>query len=249
MNKVLYRSKRFFKQNGSTILTCVGALGVVATAIMAAKAASKASRLLELAEDEKGEDLTKLESIKVAGPVYIPTFVVGTATIACIFGANVLSKSQQASLISAYALLDSSYKDYKKKVEELYGEGADAHVRNEIAKDKYDDLDIQFDDDKQLFYDDFSGRYFESTMADVVKAEYVVNKKIRECGGAYLNEFYEPLGIDTDYGYELGWSTGRLQDSWREWLDFVHEEVVMDDGLECCIIRMDVEPVIDFHYY
>lgn len=249
MNKLLYQSKKFFKQNGSTILTCVGAVGVVVTAVMTAKATPKATRLLELAEEEKGEDLTKLESIKVAGPVYIPTVVVGAATITCIFGANVLNKRQQASLVSAYALLDSSYKDYKKKVDELYGEEAGVRVRKELAKDKYDDLNIEFDDDKQLFYDDFSGRYFESTMADVIKAEYTVNKKIREWGGAYLNEFYEPLGIDTDYGCQLGWSTGRLQDSWREWLDFEHEEVVMDDGLECCIIRIAIEPVIDFQYY
>ena len=152
--------------------------------------------------------------------------------------------------MSAYALLDSSYKDYKKKVEELYGDDADIRVRSEIAKDKYEDLDdVEFEDDKQLFYDEFSGRMFRSTLADVVKAEYAVNKKIREWGGAYLNEFYEPLGIDTDYGCELGWSTGRLQDSWAEWLDFEHEKHIMDDGLECTFIKMIIEPVIDFQYY
>lgn len=251
MNKLLYQSKRFFKQNGSTILTCVGAIGVIATAVMTAKASPKATRLLEIAEEEKGEELTKLESIKVAGPVYIPTVVVGAATITCIFGANILNKRQQASLISAYALLDSSYKDYKKKVDELYGEDAGVHIREEIAKDKYDDLDIKLDDDKQLFYDDFSGRYFESTMVDVVKAEYNINRQLNVNGGAYLNEFYEFLDIpQTPSGYELGWSTGILQSMyWAEWIEFDHTEVVMDDGLECCIITMRYEPVIDFAYY
>lgn len=249
MNKVLYQSKRFFKQNGSTILTCVGALGVVATAIMTAKATPKATRLLELAEDEKGEDLTKLESIKVAGPVYIPTFIVGTATITCIFGANVLNKRQQASLISAYALLDSSYKDYKKKVDELYGEEEGVHVREEIAKDKYDSS-VVFDDE-ELFYDEFSGRYFNSTMSNVIQAEYNLNRQIVLNGGAYLNEFYEFLDIPPiPAGIELGWSIGLLESNhWTEWLDFDHEKVVMDDGLECHIVKMRYEPMIDYAYY
>jgi hypothetical protein len=250
MNKMLHQSKRFFKQNGSAILTCVGAVGVVVTAVMTAKATPKATRLLELAEEEKGEDLTKLESIKVAGPVYIPAMVVGTATITCIFGANVLSKRQQASLVSAYALLDSSYKDYKKKVDELYGEEADVRVREEIAKDKYNDSNIEFEDE-ELFYDEFSGRYFNSTMAEVIQAEYDLNRQIALNGGAYLNEFYEFLDIPPiPAGMELGWSTSLLESHhWTSWLDFDHEKVVMDDGLECYIVKMRYEPMIDYAYY
>ena len=44
---------RFLKRNASTILTCVGAVGVVATSVMAVKATPKALILLEKA---KGED-------------------------------------------------------------------------------------------------------------------------------------------------------------------------------------------------
>lgn len=249
MNKMLHQSKRFFRQNGSTILTCVGAIGVVATAVMTAKATPKATRLLELAEEEKGEDLTKLESIKVAGPVYIPAMIVGTATVTCIFGANMLNKRQQASLISAYALLDSSYKDYKKKVDELYGEEAGVRVREEIAKDKYDSS-VVFEDE-ELFYDEFSGRYFNSTMAEVIQAEYNLNRQIALNGGAYLNEFYEFLDIPPiPAGMELGWSTSLLESHhWTSWLDFDHEKVVMDDGLECYIVKMRYEPMIDYAYY
>ena len=60
----------------------------------------------------------------------------------CIFGSNVLNKRQQASLASAYALLDTSFKEYKKKVIDLYNEEADIEIRNEIAKDKYEENDI-----------------------------------------------------------------------------------------------------------
>ena len=139
MNNLLSRSKLFCKRNGSTILTCIGGAGVVATTVLAVKATPKAIKLLEKAEEEKGEKLTKTEIVKVAGPVYIPTILSGASTIACIFGANILNKRKQASLMSAYALLDNSYKEYRGMVSELYGEEAEERIKSELAKDKYDE--------------------------------------------------------------------------------------------------------------
>ena len=251
MNKLLRQSKLFFKRNGSTILTCAGGVGAVATAVIAVKATPKALQLIEQAKEEKGEDLTKWEVVQVAGPSYIPAIAMGVGTLACIFGANVLNKNQQAAMMSAYALLDGSYKDYKKKVEELYGEEADRQVVESIAKDKYEEEDIEVTGDMQLFYDDFSGRYFESTMEKVIAAEYAINRKISLWGGADLNEFYEALDIpQVDYGKFLGWSSGLLMEmAWSDWLDFDHEKVVMDDGLECYIITMSSEPMYDYEYY
>ena len=116
MNNLIHRSKHFLSRNGSTILTIMGGVGVVATSVMAVKATPKALQLLDKAEQEKGEKLTKLETVKVAAPVYIPTVLIGTSTLICVFGANVLNKHKQASLASAYALIDTSFKEYKKKV-------------------------------------------------------------------------------------------------------------------------------------
>lgn len=252
MNNMLHHSKRFLKRNASTILTTVGALGVVGTSIATAKATTKASKLLEEAKKEKGEDLTKLEIVKTAAPVYIPAVLIGASTIACIFGANVLNKRHQAALVSAYALLDNSYKDYKKKVTEMYGEEADGDVRAELAKDKYDEKEVIEDetDGKILFYDEFSERYFEATVERVRDAEYELNREVAVGGAAYLNEFYDLLGIPrVDYGDHLGWSAFALVEMyWGAWVDFAHEKVVMDDGLECVIIRM-TEPIPDFEEY
>ena len=251
MNNFVQKSVKFVRKNASTILTCAGAAGAIATPIMAVKATPKAMRLIEEAKLEKGEDLTKLETVQVAGPVYIPTVLMGVSTLTCIFGANMLNKRQQAALISAYTLLDNSYKDYRKKVDELYGEGADRDVQNEIVKDKYDEYEIADLNGKQLYYDMFSERYFEATPEQVLSAEYEINKKISTWGGAELNEFYIALDIPpVDYGNYLGWSVGTLMDmSWESWLDFDKEKVVMDDGLECTIIRMNVEPMFDYEYY
>lgn len=251
MSSIAHRSKMFLSRNGSTILTCIGGVGVVATAVMAVKATPKAMALLDAAAAEKGEKLTKWETVTVAGPVYIPAIVTGAATIACIFSANALNKRQQATLTSAYALLNTTYQDYKKKTIELYGEEADEHIREEIAKDKYEEVDIVAEVGKRLFYDEFSGRYFESTMEKVIQAQYEINRKISQNSGAYLNEWYEALDLPpVDYGDGLGWCTGMLEAyQWGTWLEFAHKKVLIDDDLECIIITMSTEPIYDFEYY
>lgn len=251
MNKLLGRSKLFIKRNSSTILTCAGAAGVVGSVVLAVKATPKALALLEEAKVEKGEDLTKIEMVKVAGPAYIPTIAVAAGTLACIFGANALNKRQQAALMSAYALIDGSYKEYKGKVDELYGEEANKRVKEEIAKDKYEEADIQTVEDEDLYYDEYSGRYFNATKFTVQQAEYRINRDIQTQGYATLNDLYAYLDIEPiDGGDELGWSEGgNYERYWQSWLDFNHHHVVMDDGLECCILSMFEEPYLDYAEY
>ena len=251
MNKLVHRASLYVRRNAPTILTCVCSIGVVATSVMAVKATPKALQLLEEAKADKGDDLTKLEIVAVAGPAYIPAMVTGVATIACIFGANVLNQCQQVSLASAYALIDNSYKEYKKKVEELYGKEANAQVQQEIAKDKYKENNIQQEDDELLFYDEFSGRYFNATMERVLVAEYQVNRELHNAGRDTLNHFYELVGLDSiDGGAALGWSEGgNYERYWQSWLDFRHNKVVMDEGLECYIITMFEEPYVEFDDY
>lgn len=244
MNGLLNKSRIFVKRNSATILTCVGAAGVIATTVTAVKATPKAMLLLEKAKEEKGEELTKVETVKIAAPVYIPTMVLGATTLACIFGANVLSKKGQASLMSAYALADSSYKDYRKKVNELYGEEAGAQVRAELAKDKYEENPIRVEDGKRLYYDIYSMQYFESTPFEVQKAEYELNKALMIDDSVYLNDWYQQLGVDLlEHGYDFGWTTGSNMDNyWQTWIDFNHEKVIMDDGLECIVISFAQDP-------
>lgn len=249
MNNLLSKSQMFLKRNSATILTCVGAAGVIATTVTAVKATPKALILLEKAKEEKGEDLTKLETVKIAGPAYIPSVVLGVSTLACIFGANILNTRGQASLMSAYALVDSGYKDFRKKVDELYGEEAGAQVRAEIAKDKYEEQPIKMvEDGKRLYYDYYSEQYFEARPFDVQKAEYEVNRTLMMDDAVYLNEWYHQLGLKPlDHGDDFGWTTCANMDAyWQTWVDFHHEKVVMDDGLECIIITFMQDPYPDF---
>lgn len=255
MSNLLTISKRFVKKNSSTILTVLGAAGVVGTAVMAVKATPKAMELIELAEEEKGEELTKWEVVQVAGPTYIPSILLGTVTITSIFGANLLSRRTQASLMSAYALLDQTHKEYKNKVKELYGEDGDKLIRAAVAKDHYEEEDLEedqeeYDDGKALFYDEYSKRYYRVTKETQLRAEYEINKMLSQSGGASLNDYYDLLEIDReDYGEFMGWSSAQMYETyWDAWLYFHHTKVEMDDGIECYIVDF-TDPFIDYEDY
>lgn len=252
MNSLLSKSQLFVKRNSTTILSVVGAVGVVATTVTAVKATPKALLLLEQAKEEKGEPLTKLETVKIAGPVYLPSAVIGAGTIACIFGANVLSKRSQASLMSGYALIDGAYKDYRKKVDELYGNEAGEQVRAELAKDNYDETEHkQIEETNRLYYDFYSGRYFEATPYAVKRAEYEINRTLMLDDGVYLNEWYQLLDLEPlEHGWDFGWASCANSDMyWQTWIDFHHEVTTMDDGLECIIISFNQEPYPEFEDY
>lgn len=251
MSNLLTVSKRFMTKNGYTILTVLGAAGVVGTAVTAVKATPKAMKLLELAEEEKGEELSKWETLKTVTPQYIPAILIGTSTVACIFGAQILNKKHQAALISAYALLDQSYKEYKNKVKSMYGEDGDVDIRTSIAKDKYEEEAIdEYEDGKTLFYDKYSKRYYRVTKETQLRAEYEINKILSQSGGASLNDYYDLLGIDRkDYGEFIGWSSAQMYEMyWDGWLYFEHTKVDMDDGIECYIIDF-TEPFMEFDEY
>lgn len=135
--KILKRVGRQLYRSSPTILTVVASIGVIATTITAVQATPKAIKLLKEAELEKGENLTKLEIVRVAGLTYIPSVLLGVSTIACIFGANALNQKKQASLMSAYVMLNESYKQYRKSAKTVYGEDADDKIHAEMAKDAW----------------------------------------------------------------------------------------------------------------
>ena len=54
-------STRFWHRNASTVLTCLGGVGLVATTVLAIKATPKALQLIEEEKRKKGEELSKWE--------------------------------------------------------------------------------------------------------------------------------------------------------------------------------------------
>lgn len=243
------KAQVFLKKHSSTILTVVGSVGVIGTTVLAVKATPKAMSLINEAKEEKGCELTAIETVKVAWKPYIPATITGISTIACIFGANYLNTRTQASLMSAYALLDSSYREYIKKAEELTEDNQEVDIKREVIKSKFD-KNMPLHTEKELFFDYQSMRYFESTMEEVKRAEYIFNQNFAMSGFACVNELYDILGLErVDYGYQLGWSTVLNDDVYgHDGLKFEYEKVELDDGLECWIITTPCQPTLDYMY-
>lgn len=84
-----------------------------------------------------------------------------------------------------YALVDQSYKDYQRKLKELYGKEAHEKIMDALnvkkAEERYIYSSYMFGEcntyidepiPKTLFYEPYSDRFFESTIVDVMQAEY-----------------------------------------------------------------------------
>ncbi|MEG1523879.1 MAG: DUF6353 family protein [Clostridia bacterium] len=251
LQKAFYKSLAFLKRQAPTILTCLSGAGVIATSVLAVKATPKAVERLKEATEEKGEELTLIETIYTAGPVYISASATLLGTLICLFGANGLSKRQQASLLGAYALLEKSYQQYRKTVTDIYGEDAEARIHAEMAQDVYIsedgyslyDPETDKESDTVLFFDSYSQRWFTATLSAVINAEYHINRMLQIRGNTCINEFYTFLGIDeVSGGSEIGWSLGTLLDWGLSWLDFENRFIQMEGGMECYLISALIEP-------
>lgn len=254
LESFLKAAQRAVTKHAPEILTIAASVGVVITAVCSAKATSKANLLIE---KENSESMSTGEVAKVVWKAYIPTAISATATIGCMIGANVLNRRSQATLASAYMLLDNTYRSYRRKLIGLYGEDAHNKIVEEIAVEQAEKTniygsyllttcDMSSDDFSEpvLFYEEQSRRYFEAPIEQVLQAEYYLNRNYALRGAATLNEFYEFLGLaPTDDGDIKGWIQS---DEGTMWIDFNHRRTELDDGLSCYILEMPFEPILDF---
>lgn len=229
------------KKNSPSILSGFAVVGVVASAVMTGMATPKAMKKLEQAKKEQDTKLSILDTIVVAGPSYLPAIAVGTSTILCILGANILNIRQQASITSAYALLNSSFKEYRGKLIELHGEEMDKEIREEIVRtnSNYHQIFVDTPDQKVFFYEPFSKTYIERYEREIMDAEYHLNRNFIMRGYSPLNEFLTFLGIpESAMGDSCGWS---VCDGYC-WIDFEHNIMGTHEGLPCYSLDAIFEP-------
>lgn len=242
------------KRGAPTIFTVLGIAGVVATGILSARAANKTRNELQMTDFDEPEEWSVSKNFRYGWENYIPPIAVGVVTIICIASSDILNKRAQMSLTSAYALLHTSYNDYQRKNKELYGEEAHRKIIDSLAAEKAEDVYMsttgivsssclafndRADEETKLFYDSYAKRYFESTLSQVLEAEYHLNRDFTMGGDAVINNFYGLLGIEPiKDGDIIGWF---LSDELR-WIDFDHHKTVLDDGLEVYIIDFVFTP-------
>ena len=259
--------QKFIEKHSSAILTGISIIGVGVTTGLTIRSTIKAVKIVEKEKQDKTIFKTiyadnkpyqapivpkfdKKDIFLITWKEYIPVAISGLSTILCIIGIHNLNRRTQASLISAYALLDNTYKEYRKKIQEAYPDDPKViNFEHEIIKSKFD-KNMELDKDKQLFFDYQSMRYFESTLKEVKEAEQHLNDCLAEDGYVCLNEMYDFLELPkTPYGWQLGWSYIYSDTIYSEndiKLKFEYEPITMDDGLECTIITIKYPKSLEY---
>lgn len=261
MSKIFRKVSATMAKHSPEILTGVGIVGMVTTTVLAVKATPKA---LQLIEDEKnsrisdisGEEDIEFEEklpvkdiIKATWKCYAPAIVTGTASAACLIGANRAGARRAATFYAAYKLSESTLSDYKAKVVETIGEAQEKEIQDKVIEEKVSRLPVVQEDEiiatgqgEDLCIDLLSGRRFRSSMNSIEAAVNRLNKRLLSYDYVSLNEFYDELNLkNVKIGEILGWNMCR--DSLVE----ISFSTQLYNGKPHITIDYIVEPRYDYH--
>lgn len=244
LNVLIQNGKTVVNQNASTILTAVGVVGVVTTAVLTGRAAVKAEhlRIEEIAVN--GVVPTTKETIQKTWPCYIPPVASGVTTIGCIIAGHRLDAKKAAALAAAYGLSEKRLQEYKEKVLEKIGVNKEQAVRDELMQDRVNETpmsrEVIIGTGNVLCFDVYSGRYFESNVEEIRQAVNTVNSYILDHQYASLSHFYDEINIPpTGMSDEVGWKSDDL-------IDVGFSTVMSPDKRPCLAMDFHSRPTAEY---
>jgi hypothetical protein len=210
--------------NQSTILTGMGVTGVVTTVIFTTRATFKAAELIEReerkAQDSTGDleyELNTKAKVKLIWPLYIPPASVAVTTIAAIVMANHEASKKIAALTVASGISERALQEYKDKVIEKLGDKKAVDIRDSIAQDRVNKTPLNTREiiiagtGEVLCFDITTGRYFQSSVEEIRRAENKINFEIINHMYSSLSSFYDEIGLPpTPYSDTVGWNGNEL---------------------------------------
>ena len=250
-----HKAKFLLNDHSSTILTAAGVGGTVATAVLSGRAAFKAAEIIArekaivnmaVEENQDPVQLSKTEKFKLTWKEYLPPVATGITTITCIIVANKISSKKIAALAVAGGISERALQEYKDKVVEKLGDRQDQKIRDEIAQDRVAanppgsrEVLIAGSGDV-LCYDMLTGRYFQSTVEDIKRAENKVNYELIHFMSCSLSHFYDEIGLPpTSYTDSVGWNMSNK-------MEVVFSTVMSTDNRPCLAIDFTKPPVMDY---
>lgn len=233
IKNILMKAGNFVQKNSPYILTGLGCAGVVSTAIMTGKAASKATTDIEVYSDQKTSELsqeelkdlgcphgyepTLKEKVKLTWKYFIPPIVMGATSVGCIIGAQTVNTRRHAALASLYTLSEQTLKDYRENVKEIVGKNKEEKAYDKVQQDRLvaeppkDGSIILTGKGETLFRDAYSGRYFKSDIETLRRIENELNHNIVHQMWVSVNDLYMLIGLDgIKLGDDIGWDPDQL---------------------------------------
>ena len=232
------------------ILAGVGVVGVVGSLVMACKATTKLSDILEESKEQldkikevaadpayeekysqddakKDTTITYVQTAMKVTKLYAPSVILCASSLGCLLASNNILKKRNAALSAAYMTVDKSFKEYRKRVADRFGDEVEKEIRYNIKAEEITKVDengnevtetvkVMDGTDDPNSYSDYARFFDESCAAWQNDAEYnltflkaqqqYANDLLKAKGRLFLNEVYRMLGIDeTKAGQVVGW--------------------------------------------
>ena len=232
------------------ILAGVGVVGVVGSLVLACKATTKLSDILEDSKEQldkikevaadpayeekysqddakKDTTITYVQTAMKVTKLYAPSVILCASSLGCLLASNNILKKRNAALSAAYMTVDKSFKEYRKRVADRFGEEVEKEIRYNIKAEEITKVDedgnevtetvkVMDGTDDPNSYSDYARFFDESCAAWQNDAEYnltflkaqqqYANDLLKARGRLFLNEVYRMLGIDeTKAGQVVGW--------------------------------------------
>ena len=163
---IISKASRAFNKVGFTlkkrspeILAVAGTVGVITSGVMACKATTKVSKIIEernaqleqvhdyvdekgftaeYSEDDNRKDIAIIHTqagFKMV-KLYAPAVTIGVLSLAALLGSNQILRKRNVALGAAYTALDRSFKKYRNAVIDRFGEELDKELKYGLKAEK-----------------------------------------------------------------------------------------------------------------
>lgn len=253
------------KKHSPEILVVAGVIGTVASAVMACKATTKVGTIIDDAkeeiekvhtvmedeqyadrysEEDSKKDLTIIYAqtgLKIA-KLYAPSVILGILSLGGIVASNNILRKRNVALAAAYATIDNSFKDYRKRVVERFGEEVDKQLKYNVKAKEIEETIIDENgkekkvkttvnvvnpdeiSDYAKFFDEASPYWEKNPEFNLMflkSQQKYANDLLKAQGYLFLNDVYKGLGLEpTKAGQIVGWIYNPEDPNGDNYIDF-----------------------------
>ena len=256
------------KKRSPEILVAVGTGCVIAGTVLACRATLKVKDVVEESKSELEEIKNAAENPELAEKyteedrkkdtalvhiqtgikivkLYLPSVIVGSFGIGCFFKSNDILKKRNVALAAAYATVDRSFKEYRERVKERFGEEVDRQLKYNIKAEEVKEQVVDENGKKKTvkkklevidpndpntwseyakFFDaasPFWEKDPELSLYYLKSQQAKWNNVLHVRGYVFLNEVYDSLGIPkTKAGQVVGWRLDEKDTTIDNYIDF-----------------------------
>lgn len=266
-SRLFSRAGLQLKKHSPEILMVAGIAGTVASTVMACKATTKIDDILvptkekidiihkgmedgkvcdtEYTKEDGTKDLTIVytqTAVKLA-KLYAPSVILGAVSITSIIAGHSILKKRNIALAAAYAVVDKSFKNYRKNVVERFGAELDKELRYNIKAKEIEEVTTDENGNEKIekkiinevgeldpyseyarFYDDGNTGWTKDPEYNLMflrRQQDFANEMLKSRGYLFLNEVYDMLGIPrSKAGQVVGWIYDKKNPKGDNYVDF-----------------------------